>query len=88
MVEEIRMVTKTREDRIAVACADCPNCGKENVVARASSARSEFTSKAERTIPCKQCRKVFKVLEDTLQIRRHPREVINAEYGTALPWID
>jgi hypothetical protein len=83
------MVATTREDRIAVACADCPYCGKENVVARVASARSGFTSKTEHTIPCKQCHKVFTSPEDALQIRRHPREIIDAEYCVAaLPWIE
>jgi transcription elongation factor Elf1 len=83
------MVTNTREDRIAIACADCPHCGKENVVARASSARGGFTSKAEHTITCKQCHKAFTLPEDALQIRRHPREILDAEYGLAsLSWIE
>jgi hypothetical protein len=37
---------RTRNDNISVACMDCPKCGKENVVARVSSARSGFNSSA------------------------------------------
>jgi transposase-like protein len=83
------MLKKTREDRIRVACVDCPRCGKENVVARVASARSGFNSTVEHTITCKQCLSVFTLHEYELQISRHPREVMDAEYGVAtLPWIE
>lgn len=79
---------RTRNDNLPVACADCPKCGKENVVARVASARSGFNSSSERTITCKQCEHVFKVAESQLSIRRQPREQIDLEYGVdALTWI-
>jgi len=82
-------VTKTREDNISVACADCPKCGKENVVARVASARSGLNGTAEREITCKQCHTLFKLPEHALLIRRHPREHMDAEYGvSALSWIE
>jgi transposase-like protein len=83
------MVTKKREDRIPVACANCPHCGKDNVVARVSSARSGFNSTTERETTCKRCHKVFTIAEYNLQIRRKLREEVDAEYSvTALTWID
>lgn len=82
-------VRKTRHDNISLACADCPDCGKENVVARVASARSGFNSSTERQITCKQCHSLFKVAEYSLEIRRHPREEVDAEYGVdALSWIE
>jgi transcription elongation factor Elf1 len=82
-------LTRTREDNISVACADCPNCGKEKVVARVASARSGFNGSAEREITCKQCHTLFKTPENALAIRRHAREHIDAEYGlSALTWIE
>ncbi len=80
---------RTRNDNISVACTDCPKCGKENVVARVSSARSGFNSSAERNITCKRCGLLFKAQESQLEIRRHPHEQIDLEYGVdALAWID
>jgi hypothetical protein len=84
-----KSVRRTRNDNISLACADCPKCGKENVVARVASARSGFNSTAEREVTCKQCRNVFKFTEWSLDIRRQPREHVDAEYGVAaLPWIE
>lgn len=89
MAEATNNTRKTRFDNIPVACADCPKCGKENVVARVASARSGFNSSTERQITCKQCHADFTVPEHALQIRRHPREEVEAEYGlTTLPWIE
>jgi transposase-like protein len=83
------IMIKTQEDRIPVACADCPRCGKENVVARVSSARSGFNSTGEREITCKQCHRLFKLPEYVLQIRRKPREEVDAEYSVAsLTWME
>lgn len=83
------MSTKERQDRIPVACADCPRCRKKNVVGRVASARSGFNSSVERTITCKQCHSVFALHECELQTRRHPREIMDAEYCVAtLPWIE
>jgi transcription elongation factor Elf1 len=80
---------KTDKDNISVACADCPNCGKQNVVARIASARSGFNGTAERKITCKQCHQSFSTPEHRLEIRRIPREEIDAEYGLAtLAWIE
>jgi len=80
---------KTDKDNVAVACADCPACEKENVVARVASARSGFNTTAVREITCKQCRKPFSIAESQLAIRRYPREEIDAEYGlAALAWIE
>ena len=82
-------VRRTRNDNIGVACADCPKCGKENVVARVASARSGFNSPTERGVTCKKCRDFFKVAESMLIIRRHPREQLDVEYGVdALSWIE
>ena len=82
-------VRRTRNDNIAVACADCPKCGKENVVARVASPRSGFNSPTERGVACKKCSDFFKVKESRLIIRRHPREQVDIEYGVdALPWIE
>jgi transcription elongation factor Elf1 len=82
-------VRRTRNDNISVACADCPKCGKENVVARVASARSGFNSAAERGITCKKCGDFFKTEEARLVVRRHTREQVDMEYGVdALPWIE
>jgi len=82
-------VQRTRNDNIAVACADCPKCRKENVAARVGSARSGFNSSTEREIICKQCKNVFKVAESSLAIRRYPREQVDAEYTVdSLTWIE
>jgi len=82
-------VRRTRNDNIAVACVDCPKCGKEIVVARAASARSGFNSPTERGVTCKKCGDFFKVSEQLLIIRRHPREQLDLEYGVdALSWIE
>ncbi len=41
-VEEYKIqavnIRRTRNDNISVACADCPECDKENVIARVASA--------------------------------------------------
>ena len=81
-------MVRTQANRIAVACADCPHCGSENVVARLSSARSGFNSTTEHEIPCKGCHKVFKLPENKLQIRRKPKDEVEAEYPKGLPWIE
>lgn len=79
----------TRVDNIAVAAADCPNCGKENVVGRVAAARTGFNSTKDRQIACKMCGHAFKVTESQLQVRRHPREEMDAEYGVdCLVWMD
>jgi transcription elongation factor Elf1 len=83
------LVTKTKEDNIAVACADCPRCGKENVVGRCSAARSGYNETAELTITCKGCGELFTVPKSRLEIRRKPREIVDAEYTVStLPWIE
>lgn len=74
-------VRRTRNDDISVACADCPKCGKKNVVARVVSARSGFNSSAERGITSKKCGDFFKIEESKLIIRRHPREQVDTEYA-------
>jgi|GEM_PF-6216761 len=80
---------RTRNDNISVACADCPKCGKENVVARVASARSGFNSSAERGVTCKKCGHVFNVQESQLAIRRQPREQVDLEYAVgSLAWIE
>ncbi len=82
-------VTKTKEDNIAVACADCPHCGKENVVGRSSAARRGYNETIELTITCKSCREIFTLPKSRLEIRRKPREIVDAEYAVStLPWIE
>lgn len=82
-------MTRARENRIPVACADCPHCGKENILARVASARSGFNATQEHRVRCKQCHRVFALPEYSVQIRRHPREIVDAEYGlAALPWFE
>ncbi len=83
------MVTKTREDNIAVACADCPRCGKENVIGRSASARSGYNETEELMITCKSCEEIFTLPKSRLEIRRKPREIVDAEYTVStLPWIE
>ncbi len=82
-------VTKTKEDNIAVACTDCPRCGKENVVGRSASARSGYNEATELTITCKGCHGMFTLPKFRLEIRRKPREIVDAEYAVStLPWIE
>jgi hypothetical protein len=81
-------MSTTRFDNVPVACADCPKCGKENVVGRISAARSGFNSTKERQITCKRCDEQFTTTESRLVVRRHPREEIDAEYGVeSLEWV-
>ena len=83
------LVTKTKEDNIAVACADCPSCGKENVVGRCASARSGYNEGVELAIACKSCDGIFTLPKFRLEIRRKPREIVDAEYAAStLPWIE
>jgi len=82
-------VTKTKKDNIATACADCPYCGKENVVGRSASARSAYNETIELTITCKDCDGIFTLPKFQLEIRRKPREIVDAEYAVStLPWIE
>jgi hypothetical protein len=82
-------VTKTKEDNIATACADCPRCEKENVVGRSASARRGYNETIELTITCKGCHEVFTLPTFRLEIRRKPRETVDAEYAVStLPWIE
>ena len=70
-----------QEDDVAVACADCPACGEENLVARvASVSRIRFTSTVQHKITCRHCQKTFKFAEHKLLIRRKPREEVKTEY--------
>jgi len=83
------LVTKTKEDNIAVACADCPYCGKEIVVGRSASARSGYNETIELTITCKNCDGIFSLSKSRLEIRRKRREIVDAEYAVStLAWID
>jgi transposase-like protein len=80
-------ITET-QDRFAVACADCPRCGKENVLGRVSSERTGFNSTCEQAITCKHCDLVFSLPEYDLQIRRQTREKLDREYSlAALVWV-
>jgi transposase-like protein len=75
-------------DWIAVACADCPHCSKENVLARMASARGGFSATTEHNVTCRGCNKMFTVPEYRLEVRRRAREAVCAEYGTNLSWIE
>jgi hypothetical protein len=69
------------EDEIAIACADCPNCGEENLVARVAEVTCvRFTSPAVRKVTCRDCRKSFKLPEHRLLIRRKLRGEVESEY--------
>jgi transposase-like protein len=82
-------MTNTVENDIPVACADCPSCGTENVVARVSAARTGFNSRTEHDIKCKQCGRCFKLSEFDLQLRRKPKEALDAECDVgSLPRMD
>ena len=81
------LITKT--DDMAVACADCPYCGKENVVGRSNSERSGYNETSELTITCKSCDGIFTLPKFRLEIRRKSREIVDAEYAVStLPWIE
>lgn len=76
------------EDSVAVACADCPECGAENVYGRVDPARRGFNETTELTVSCKNCDEVFKIPKSELQIRYKPRGAVDAERGLGeLRWI-
>jgi DNA replication protein DnaC len=73
---------------IAVACADCPDCRKENVYRRVGALRTRMNSALTIPITCKQCGRVFHVPQHRLQIRKKHRNELNAEYSLdSLEWM-
>jgi len=73
---------------IAVACADCPKCGKENVYRRVGAFRKGINSSLSLPITCKKCAEVFHVPKNKLQIRKKRRPELEAEYSIeALEWM-
>jgi transposase-like protein len=73
---------------LAVACADCPKCGKENVYKRVGAIRKGVHSTLAAPITCKRCGEVFRVTKNELQIRKKARRELDAEYSVdALEWM-
>jgi len=73
---------------IAVACADCPKCGKENVYRRVGAFRKVPNSSLNLPITCKKCGDVFYLAKNKLQIRKKGRSELDAEYSVdALEWM-
>jgi DNA replication protein DnaC len=73
---------------IAVACADCPNCGKENVYRRVGAFRKGINSGLSLPITCKKCGEIFHIAKNKLQIRKKRRPELDAEYSVeALEWL-
>ncbi len=73
---------------IAVACVDCPKCGKENVYRRVGALRKGVNSTLRLPITCKKCAEVFYVAKNKLEIRKKRRSELDAEYSVeALEWI-
>jgi DNA replication protein DnaC len=73
---------------LAVACADCPRCGKENVYKRVGAIRKGVHSTLAAPITCKRCGEVFRVTKNELQIRTKARTELDAEYSVdALEWM-
>lgn len=60
---------------IAVACADCPGCGEQNIVGRVASLRTSLESRREHDVKCRKCGRCFKLAEFDLRIRAKAREV-------------
>ena len=80
--------TMRNASAIAVACVDCPKCGKENVYKRAGSIRQGMRSTLAVPITCKKCGAVFQVTKDELQIRKKSRKDLDAEYSVdTLEWM-
>lgn len=74
---------------IAVACAYCPKCGKENIYKRVGAVRNLPQSNLRINITCKRCADVFSVAKQDLQVRNKPTQEIDSEYGgvAVLEWI-
>ena len=80
--------TMRNASAIAVACADCPKCGKENVYKRVGSIRQGIRSTLSVPITCKKCGTVFRVTKDELQIRKKSKKELNMEYSIdSLEWM-
>jgi DNA replication protein DnaC len=73
---------------IAVACADCPKCGKENVYRRVGNFRRAMNSGLNLPITCKKCGEVFHVAKNRLQIRKKRANELEPEYSIErLEWM-
>ncbi|HEV3511014.1 MAG TPA: ATP-binding protein [Candidatus Sulfotelmatobacter sp.] len=73
---------------IAVACGDCPKCGKENVYRRVGALRKPINSTLNTQITCKKCGEVFYIPKNQLQIRKKTRRELDAEYSVeSLEWM-
>ena len=73
---------------IAVACADCPKCGKENVYRRVGAFRKGINSSLNLPITCKKCGEIFYLAKNKLQIRKKRSSELEAEYSLeALEWM-
>lgn len=80
--------TMRNASAIAVACADCPKCGKENVYKRVGSIRQGMRSTISIPITCKKCGTLFRVTKDELQIRKKSKKELNTEYSVdSLEWM-
>jgi hypothetical protein len=75
----LRHSTNLSEAEIAVACADCPKCGKENVYKRVGTIRTMTRSALRVAITCKNCRDVFYVAKEQLQIRKKLKRELASE---------
>lgn len=76
-------------DEIAVACANCPHCGKDNVYKRVGNIRTNLRSTLRVAITCKGCGASLSVAKSDLQIRKKTRQALEAEYSiAALEWME
>jgi hypothetical protein len=65
-------------EEIAIACADCPGCGEQNVVGRVPSLGTSLESRREHDVRCRKCGRCFKLAEFDLRVRAKKREAIEA----------
>lgn len=73
---------------IGVACADCPQCGAENVYRRVGAFRRPVNSSLRVTITCRKCGGVFHIAKNKLEIRKKQRRELELEYAIeTLEWM-
>ena len=73
----------------AVACIDCPHCGKEIVRGIVRENRRGFNSDVKRSYVCKHCYRMFTAPDRSTQVRIINRAFLDANYGfDALTLID
>lgn len=76
---QVENMTRKDLNRIAAACADCPHCDAENIIAPIHEITSvEEGVSIERELVCRRCSSILRLSPHTLRVRKRTLQEVEA----------